>query len=102
MRRAGFSFGGYQKTIGGRSDGAWVNMFVEVQPVNLSEDVEAAMSRITSHKGRLSTDLQREELDLLKQLSIGQLKSSDAKSFVESIPTVDKLLPKPDIKALTQ
>lgn len=61
----------------------------------IDERVDREFKKLASERGRLSVSLRSEELDLLEQLSVGQL-NGPAKDFLASVPTLDKLLPMPN------
>lgn len=65
--------------------------------------IDEGIAKLKSEKGFAGLDLRSQELGLLEHLSIDALQSDEARSFLEEVPTVDKLLPLPEaakVKAL--
>lgn len=70
-----------------------------VVPSNIRELTNRALKSVGADYHSASFELQRKKLDLLKELSIGQLESEGAREFLNSIPTAESLIPSPDIQA---
>jgi hypothetical protein len=54
-----------------------------------------------TEKGKASIDLKKTKHDLLTELTIGGLKSDEARNFLTRIPTVDQLIAPTAREALT-
>lgn len=62
-------------------------------PKDLQEKVNQAYSKITEQAGLHKLDLRMQQLELEEELAIGALGSEEAKTFLDKIPNLDKLLP---------
>ena len=67
-----------------------------VLPKNLDYEVQRRIQEVytQSHATRLGID--RQEVELLEKLTLQVLDSNQAREFIESIPTVDELIPLPN------
>ena len=72
----------------------------EWRPEGLSNKVQKAYSKIAQQAGLHKLDLRMKELELSEELAIGALGSDEAKTFLTKVPTIDNLLPAPNVKAL--
>lgn len=83
---------GYQER--GGSERQWVNAIEPNPPTRKRTDLRVqAQSKVKAQAKGARLRLDREEADLLRTLSVGALESDEARSFLESIPTVGELVP---------
>jgi hypothetical protein len=81
---------------GGTAEPVEVSVASPSRAANVDARVNREMEALRRESGLARTNLSLRELDLLERLAIGALESDEAKEFMESIPTVDGLLPMPE------
>ncbi len=76
------------------STGRYGTPFVAAQDPNRSQTHAALIAAIPNQVGDAKLKLARQEMDLLRDLSVGALKSEQAQQFLASIPSVGELVPR--------
>lgn len=73
----------------------------QLEVKDIDKRVQEAYEQIAIDHGYTSFDLKREQLQLERDLAVGSIEDGDAKSFLDRIPDVNKLLPTPkEVKQL--
>lgn len=66
------------------------------QAKDIDRRVQQQLNAIKTQRGAAELQLDRNEQDLVKELSVGALETEEAKTFLAKIPTLDQLLPAPE------
>lgn len=69
------------------------------KPRNLDSRVDDSVSTIKSQHGIYNLNLRSNELSILEELSVDAIQGAQAKTFLDRIPEIDKLLPMPEEEA---